>query len=282
MVNDMSYRVTARLQVIQGFIFSLTQLSQFNNLMPRLNKKVNAVHYYQFNIGDYASHTSRLSIWEDCAYRRLLDLYYLKEQPLNGCSTDVARDIGMLDSLGDVEYILNKFFTEKNGEWHNKRCDREIKAYKNKQQSARKAGVASGIARKKKGTDAQRPLNTKATDVEPNIKHKPLTTNHKPKDQTRCFPESLNLDSWNEYTDNRTEKKLKKLTSKGEKKLIDWLTEQGGYETQKQIIDQTIRNGWTGLFELKGAGNGKDTRSRAKRVNDTLDEIARKAIEQSN
>ncbi len=138
------------------------------------------MHYYQFNIGDYSSHTSRLSIYEDIAYRRLLDLYYLSERPLNGCSTDVAREIGMSDSLTDVEYVLNKFFIEKNGSWYNKRCDNEIKVYHNKQKSAKKAGVASGIARKKKRTTVERPLNEKRTDVEPNINHKPLTSNDEP------------------------------------------------------------------------------------------------------
>ena len=39
------------------------------------------MHYYSFNIGDYASHTRHLTAIEDLAYRRLLDLYYLHEQP---------------------------------------------------------------------------------------------------------------------------------------------------------------------------------------------------------
>lgn len=139
------------------------------------------MHYYQFNIGDYHSHTSRLSIYEDIAYRRLLDLYYLNERPLNGCSTDIAREIGMIDSLGDVEYVLNKFFTEKNGEWMNKRCDEEIKAFHSKKKSARKAGIASAKARNKKRTDVERPLNGKVTDVQPTNNHKQITIN---KDKT--------------------------------------------------------------------------------------------------
>ncbi len=68
------------------------------------------MHYFQFNIGDYASHTSRLTPLEDLAYRRMLDLYYLNEQPLNGCVTDVAREIGLSDHAGSVEYVLSKFF----------------------------------------------------------------------------------------------------------------------------------------------------------------------------
>ena len=55
------------------------------------------MHYYQFNIGDYASHTRHLDLLEDLAYRRILDLYYLHERPLNGDATLVAKQIGMRD-----------------------------------------------------------------------------------------------------------------------------------------------------------------------------------------
>ena len=41
------------------------------------------MHFYQFNIGDYASHTRHLNPIEDIAYRRLLDIYYavIEEDP---------------------------------------------------------------------------------------------------------------------------------------------------------------------------------------------------------
>ena len=68
------------------------------------------MHYYQFHIGDYATHTRHLNLLEDLAYRRLLDLYYLHEQPLNGCSTTVARLIGMRDHEVEVGTVLNEFF----------------------------------------------------------------------------------------------------------------------------------------------------------------------------
>lgn len=184
------------------------------------------MHYYQFNIGDYSSHTQRLSIYEDIAYRRLLDLYYLSEQPLNGCSTDVAREIGMLDSLGDVEYVLNKFFTEKNGAWHNKRCDNEIKAYRNKKKAAKKAGIASGKARKAKRTTVEQPLNEKGTGVEPTINHKPITNNHKLKDQN-LLPENLKVSMSSDFKLNETN--------------LAWINNSNLNEVEKQhIIDDFI------------------------------------------
>ena len=196
------------------------------------------MHYYQFNIGDYSSHTQRLSIYEDIAYRRLLDLYYLSEQPFNGCSTDVAREIGMLDSLGDVEYILNKFLTEKNGEWSNKRCDAEIKAFKDKKKTAKKAGIASGVARRNKRTDVERTLNTEGTDVEPNIKHKPITINHKPTGQDRVarvpYQDILNL-----YHESLSElPQVKALTQK-----------RKGYIKNLWADDLPDMKNWTNFFD---------------------------------
>lgn len=148
------------------------------------------MHYYQFNIGDYASHTSRLSPMEDLAYRRLLDLYYLNEQPLNGCSTDVAREIGLVEHVSSVEYVLSKFFTFENDCYKQKRIDIEIKKYKTNAKNKSKAGKASAKARQVKAiskvTPVEQTLNTKPTDEQLNINHKPTTKNHKPVIKDMC------------------------------------------------------------------------------------------------
>ena len=68
------------------------------------------MHYYQFNIGDYVSHTRHLSPIEDIAYRRLLDAYYLSERPLNIGVTSVARQIGMREFEQEVRLVLEEFF----------------------------------------------------------------------------------------------------------------------------------------------------------------------------
>ena len=136
------------------------------------------MHYYQFNIGDYSSHTARLSPIEDLAYRRLLDGYYLNERPFNGCSTDVAREIGLLDYQSEVDYVLNKFFTNSTGDWTQSRVEQEISAYHGKQKSASKAGKASAKARQAKASEQT--FNDRSTDVQPTIKHKPLNINQEP------------------------------------------------------------------------------------------------------
>jgi len=242
------------------------------------------VHYYQFNIGDYSSHTSRLNIYEDLAYRRLLDLYYLSERPLNGCLKDVAREIGMLDTITDVEYVLNKFFVEKNNAWHNKRCDREIKAYQDKRKTAKKAGIASGIARKNKGTTVERTLNGKVTNVEPNINHKPLTINQETKIKTRAspfvVPDNIDQDVFKSFVEHR--QKLKSpMTDKAKSLLITKINKLTG--NPNDILNQSIENGWKGIFELKeeNSNGQKITTSRAKQHQDKLREIAERDIKQN-
>jgi uncharacterized protein YdaU (DUF1376 family) len=141
------------------------------------------MHYFQFNIGDYAGHTSRLTPLEDLAYRRMLDLYYLNEQPLNGCISDVARELGLSEYESSVKYVLGKFFTETETGFSQKRIDLEIKKYKSNAKNKSKAGKASAKARLAKAsskvTGVEQVLNTTSTDEQLNINHKPLTNNHK-------------------------------------------------------------------------------------------------------
>ncbi len=134
------------------------------------------LHYYQFNIGDYASHTIGLTLLEDLAYRRLIDFYYLSEHPLNGCSSDVARMIGMRENTQEVEYVLQCYFTKNGNEWVHDRIDSDIADYHQKQEKRSIAGKKSGEKRQKQ-TLVDHVLNTCSTSVELTNNHKPITNN---------------------------------------------------------------------------------------------------------
>ena len=137
------------------------------------------MNYYPFHIGDYASHTQRLSLMEDLAYRRMMDAYYVAERPFNGCSTDVAREIGMMDQLESVEYVLQKFFTKSETGFFNKRCDQEIAHFHDKKEKSSKAGKASAerrlnIRSTSVGKDSTS-VGKKLTDVQPTNNQEPIT-----------------------------------------------------------------------------------------------------------
>jgi len=128
------------------------------------------MHYYQFNIGDYASHTRHLDLYEDLAYRRLLDMYYLHERPLNADSAAVAKQIGMREKVQVVQDVLNEFFQLGEDGWVNDRADKEIKHFHSKIEQASRAGKAS----------AKRRINARSTDVQPTNKQEPITNNQEP------------------------------------------------------------------------------------------------------
>ncbi len=137
------------------------------------------MHYYQFNIGDYTSHTKGLSPIEDLAYRRLIDEYYLNEKPLSGCSTDVARMIGLKEYSDEVDYVLNRYF-ERNGDlWIHNCIDSDIADYQQKQEKRSNAGKKSAEARQKPQEDKQA-FNTCSTHVQLTKNQEPLTNNQEP------------------------------------------------------------------------------------------------------
>jgi len=156
------------------------------------------MHYYQFHIGDYASHTRHLSLIEDIAYRRLLDFYYLHEQPIK--QRDIARQIGMRDWEQDVLTVLNEFFVSTDDGFVSPRADKEIQHYHSKVEQASKAGKAS----------AERRSSVRSTDVQPTNNHKPITNNHKPKRENAtsvACPPDVGLQEWEDWLSLRKAKK---------------------------------------------------------------------------
>lgn len=94
------------------------------------------MNYYAFHIGDYKSHTSHLSLIEDLAYRRMLDVYYLTESPLPDVKK-IARAICMRENIEDIQTVLDEFFIDTEEGYIHERCEREIKAMNDKSGKAK-------------------------------------------------------------------------------------------------------------------------------------------------
>jgi uncharacterized protein YdaU (DUF1376 family) len=132
------------------------------------------MNYYPFHLGDYATHTAHLDMLEDLAYRRLLDLYYLREAPIPSDVQEAARLIRMKAQAEYVEAVLREFFELSEDGWRHGRCDDELARMQDKQAKARASAEASVKARQAKAllssndrpTDAQPTLDVGATNVE--------------------------------------------------------------------------------------------------------------------
>lgn len=136
------------------------------------------MHFYDFNIGDYAKKTQHLSNEEDLAYRRALDIYYDTEKPLpineSGGLTTLSRRLRV--GIEALQNVINEFFPD----GVNKHADEKIAeyhAYLSKQSANGKRGgrpKTKGI----KPTDNP-PLSQNNPVPSQPLTTKPLTTNQK-------------------------------------------------------------------------------------------------------
>jgi uncharacterized protein YdaU (DUF1376 family) len=163
------------------------------------------MHFYQFHIGDYKSHTHHLSPMEDLAYRRLLDHYYLHEAPIK--QRDIARQIGLRDNEQEVLTVLNEFFVSTDAGFINPRADEEIAKYRKFSEDGKK-GAAKRWHKDGNG-EGNSPPN--ATPMATN-NHKPITNNQEPKKKTVATvvarPSSVDQQVWDDWLTIRRAKKL--------------------------------------------------------------------------
>ena len=190
------------------------------------------MHYYQFNIGDYDSHTKHLDLFEDLAYRRLLDLYYLHERPLNASLASVARQINMREHEEKIKIVLEEFFELTEEGWVNARADKEINHFRSKIEQASRAGKAS----------AERRFNARSTDVQPNNNQEPITNNQKKTVATKVArPELVSSQVWEDWLSIRRAKKLPLTDTAWTQILIE--IEKSGHSVDVVIKECCLR-GW--------------------------------------
>jgi uncharacterized protein YdaU (DUF1376 family) len=160
------------------------------------------MHYYQFNIGDYYSHTKHLSPIEDICYRRALDYYYLHEAPLTSDIAKLARLLMVTEYQIELMTVLDEFFVVATEGFINPRADKEIQQY----QSFSDAGKRGAAKRWSKGGDSVvigglsggvSKANAKQETLTTN--QEPLTINHKPVTNIKTRSKSKQVSNYDDY-----------------------------------------------------------------------------------
>jgi uncharacterized protein YdaU (DUF1376 family) len=161
------------------------------------------MHYYQFNIGDYQSHTAHLTEIEDLAYRRMLDWCYLHEKALPVDPGDVARLVRMRLHSESIEIVLREYFECREEGWIHLRVIQEILKVGIKSEKASE----SAKARWGKAKDA----NALQTQSDSNATQDPLpiTRDTKPKTQknTVAPPIGVTESVWQDWISLRKAKR---------------------------------------------------------------------------
>jgi len=195
------------------------------------------MHYYQFNIGDYQSHTSHLSEIEDLVYRRLLDWYYLHETPIPLDEAEVSRQIRMRSHTESIAIVLREYFERTEDGWIHHRANKEIAKAGDKSEKA----SASAKARWNK-----KDANALPTQSESNATHNtlPITQDTKHKTQRKATvvatPEGVSDSVWQEFIAHRKSKKARVTQL-----VVDGIQEQAriaGWSLEDALKETIVRN----------------------------------------
>jgi uncharacterized protein YdaU (DUF1376 family) len=186
------------------------------------------MHYYQFNIGDYKSHTEHLSEMEDLAYRRLLDWYYLHEAPIPLDLDEVGRQIRMRSHTECIALVLREFFEQTKKGWVSHRANIEIAKAGEKSSKAK----ASATARWNKEKNANALLTQSESNATQDTRHITQDTKHSKTVATKvACPQDVGQQVWEDWLQLRKTKKasvtetvVKGARSEAEK--IGWTLEQ--------------------------------------------------------
>ena len=218
------------------------------------------MYFYPHHIGDYKAATTYLSNEEDLAYRRLLEMYYDTENPIQDDPDLLSKRLRVTPEA--LSFVLKEFFSLTKDGWKNKRCDLVIKDYHAMVEKNRKNGKSGGRPKASK-QEAENPVGSQSvasgipalTQVKAN--HKPITINQEPKKQpTVDLPVWLPTEKWEAFVQMR--KQMKKPMAEYAIKLMIGklrILRDAGHNIS-DLIDKSITNGWMDVYEPKGAFGG--------------------------
>lgn len=153
------------------------------------------MHFYNFNVSNYLSHTSHLDDLEDLAYRRMLDWCYLHEEPLPIDIKQIAKLIRMRTECERIADVLQEFFiTQDDGYYHSKVND-EIEKYRTRSEKAKSAANARWDKKSLKNKALKGDANAMRTHSEGNA-NKELRTKNKETITKKDIPYQLIADAY--------------------------------------------------------------------------------------
>ena len=226
------------------------------------------MHYYKFNISDWASSTSHLTLEEEGVYLRLINHYYDKEEPIPKNPEKirlVLRRLRLTNNEDTFNLILNEFFIEKEDGWHHNHCQKLVDEYKRRAITAKENGQKGGRPKKTKdNNELQKTKKVKKRNPEkiesvinekPDglkketqkkpilVNHKLLTTNHKL--LTRLKDINVSVESFDDWLTFRKKNKANN-TDVAIGMLVKRLEEidQEDDLSAQQAVDIAISNGW--------------------------------------
>lgn len=229
--------------------------------------------WYRWFPGDYMHDTVHLSIEEDCLYRRLLDAHW-RDGNIPSDPDRIRRLVRFPEAVFDEAWPAVRPFFNKRGGRQNTMVNNRMKSLLDElsRDLTQKVNAAKARWNKKLQADGMRTQCDPDPDPDPEEekRREEKKSNQKkvprqsPPTASPVVPDGLCQQSWEAYLKHRRDNRKTKLKQVSVQRLQRWLVEQGDESTQAAIVDETIRNGWTGLFELKADAKPAPAKVKAK------------------
>ena len=218
------------------------------------------MNYYNRHIGDYLKDTSHLTLLEHGVYARLLDVYYVRESALP--EDQVARLIGARSTLEmeALSSVLTEFFELVSGSWMQRRCEKEIEAFGDKSQKAKRSAAARWESRpgeternadgmrthSERNADGMRTHSERNADGMPPNNQSPITNNQRNTKNTSAIapPDGVLPSVWADFVDLRKSKKAKLTQTAID--IIRKEADKAGW-TLEAALQECCCRGWTGF-----------------------------------
>lgn len=226
--------------------------------------------FFPLYAADFATATQAMTTVAVGAYIRLLIYQWINgylpdNEPMlariSGCTRGPADEEPFETEWQEVWFELESRFdktlaqigNEERSILRNPRLESERVRAKNITESRRKAGQASGRARRKQSID-QGTGTLDLTNDEQNPIHSQSQSHEDKRKASPPLPDGLNLEAWADWIKFRQQAKMKKyapVTVKSRTKQLALLS----HERQREIIQYSIDNGYAGLFPDRGGSN---------------------------
>jgi uncharacterized protein YdaU (DUF1376 family) len=209
----------------------------------------------QLYVAEYLADTTHLNAEQHGAYLLLLMNYWQRGKPLpdlNDRLAIVARSLP--DRWNELRTVLAEFFEIRDGFWIHNRMERDLERVKGVSEAGKKAGIASGKARREKTSNGrsqivQRNANETAT------KDEPLRTDtykeQKKQGEVFTLPEWINRDTWKAYVEVRKSKRAAKTVHAWNLVVKQLETFRAKGHDPNAILETSIRSNWTDVYEPK-------------------------------
>ncbi|WVH05535.1 hypothetical protein KKJFFJLC_00042 [Vibrio phage vB_VpaS_PGB] len=202
------------------------------------------MHYYKFNIADWAKDTSHLTLEEEAIYFRLINYYYDNEKPIPLETQSVFRRLRLVPHSETASFVLKEFFQETDDGWIHSRCEKLIDEYQQRAERNRKNGSKGGRKKAEPETKDKPSGLPDGTQKEPTlVNQEPLTTNQEPETNNQLVNDksakaNLSLEIFKYWCEAmRKNPNSTKLTPKRDKAIKARLKDGYTVDQIKQAID---------------------------------------------